>query len=141
MIEVRWGPTSHLEPELVKTLSTIAAQDRLYGRVQEVLQPDGFCGAVTDFNPTFTKSAGFEIKLNNFRSKREEKTLLIACSSVYVRTTCSRSLAHVDELSNAERKRDQGTVSDVVLESCALSIVRPSSILTIDLKLTWPFVS
>ena len=27
---------------------------------------------------------------------------------MYVRTTCSRSLAYVDKLSNAERKRDQG---------------------------------
>ena len=54
------------------------------------------------------KNAGLGIKSTTFDPTGTKQTLLIACSSVYVRTTRSRSLAHVDKLSNAERKRDQG---------------------------------
>ena len=75
-------------------------------------------------------------QITKLLSNREKQTILIACSSVYVRVVPARSNMSISSATRRGRGI-RGTLSDVVLGSWVLSFVWPSSVLSIDSKLTW----
>ena len=82
------------------------------------------------------ENAGLGIESPSFCLTGTRQTILIACSSVYVRVVPARS--HMSKISATRRGRGiKVTLSDVVLGSWVLSFVWPSSVLSIDSKLTW----